>query len=482
MDVKERWFDQVPEVHAKAKALWDNPIPRLKPEAVAEYEKYFEEKCSKSRELCKEAVDLIPGAVQHNLSLNHPFPVAMKKVEEAYFYDIDGNRYINYLQAGGPTMLGSNDPDVRAKVIELMNTDGAVTGLLSEHEVNLTKLVQKHIPHVEMMRMFASGSEADMAMARLCRAYTGKPNIIKQQGGYHGWNDTFEYDYGLAGSKDMLAVGVPASYRENISAVPINDIDALRRQFEENEKAGGTACFVMEPLGPDGGSKPVYYEYPQQVRELCDEFGALLVFDEVITAFRVALGSAAKILGVTPDLSVFGKVLTGSYPMAGGVGGRRDIMQHFAPPEGADYGKVHVGGTLSANPMSCVAGYYSLLKQEEIGGNDIAADAAEKLASGLKEIFAKYDLPFSAYAQPAIVHIDVTGILGIQITDDNKADIMAKYPERAKAMNEFGMALMAEGVVTLAGRRLYTCAATSDEVIADTLERFDRLFSNYEKA
>ena len=478
---KERWFD-VDNVKAKAKALWEAPVLHMRPDALEKYQKFFDEKCQKSKELTDEARTCIPGAVQHNLSINYPFPVAMKKIEDAYFWDVDGNKYVNYLQAGGPTMLGSNDPEIREKVIELLNGDGPITGLFSEYELLLTKEVMKLIPHVEMLRLFASGSEADMAMARLARAYTGKPNIIKHECGYHGWNDTFEYDYGIAGLKEALSVGVPAYYHTHVQAVPSDDIPAMRAQLEENEKTGGTAAVVVEPFGPNGGAMPVHQDYLQQLRDLCDEFGTLLVYDEVITAFRVDIGGAAGFFGVKPDLSVFGKVIMGGYPMAGGVGGRREIVQHFAPPKGAGYGKVHVGGTLSANPMCCLAGYYSLKKMQEIDACGKAAEASMKLGEGIQKIFDKYNLPFSVYVQPAIVHIDVTGTFCIRVTEETQAEFQERYPEREQALNEFAMGLMAEGIVTLSGRRLYTSSAVTDEVVEETLEKFDRLFSSYAPA
>jgi len=479
MDDKLKWFN-VDEVNAKSKALREAPLRRLRKDALEEYHKYYQEKCRRSNEIAAEAANYIPGTVQHNLSVNYPFPIAMQKVEDAYIWDVDGNRYTNYLQAGGATMMGSNDPEIREKVLEVMNEFGAVTGLFSEYELKLTKLVNKYMPHVEMLRMFASGTEADMAMARLVRAYTGKDIIVKLEGGYHGWGDTHEFDYGVAGSREANAVGVPADSIKYMRAVPVNDIDAMRAQLEANEKEGGTAAVVLEPFGPNGGALPIEYDFNKKVRELCDEFGCLLVYDEVITGFRVGMGGAAGFFGVAPDITVFGKALMGSYPMAGGVGGKREIIQHFAPPAGADYKKVHVGGTLTANPMSCVAGYYSLLKMEREDVCGKAAHASERLGKGIQKIFDKYDLPFVVWIQPAIVHIDVTGMLDFTLSDESPEVYAARKAERAAAQNEFAMALLAEGFVTLVGKRFYTSSADTDEVIDATLERLDNLFSKYE--
>jgi glutamate-1-semialdehyde 2,1-aminomutase len=467
------------EIADKLNRLWEMPARRLKPAAIEGYMRYFEEHCQKSKILASEACKYIPGAVQHNLSLNYPFPVCMAKAEGAYMWDVDGNRYTDFLQAGGPTMIGSNDPYVREKVIEVMNNCGAVTGLFSEYELKLAKLINRHMPHVEMFRMLASGTEANMAAIRLARAFTGCTKIIKICAAYHGWSDQLEYDITIAGSHSENASGIPKEVYMHTQAVPVNDLDAMREQLEKNRKDGGTACVIVEPFGPESGARPVYFDYNRKLRELCNEFGALLIFDEVVTGFRVGLGGAAAFFGVTPDITVFGKALTGGYPASGGVGGRREIMQYFSPPEGARYPRVHVGGTLSANPLSCVGGYYTLLETEKRQACEKAAAAGDKLCKGIQKIFDRYELPFVVYNQLSIIHIDVVGRLNLTITDENREEVKKKLLERNRLLNEFGMALFVEGIVTLVGRRMYTSLADTDDIIDDVFIRLDRLFKNY---
>ncbi|HPG50465.1 MAG TPA: aminotransferase class III-fold pyridoxal phosphate-dependent enzyme, partial [Spirochaetota bacterium] len=338
------------------------PIHQIKREKLAEYMDYFEKKCAGSKKMTDRAKDLIPGGVQHNLAFNHPFPLAITKADGAYLWDIDGNRYIDFLQAGGPTLLGSNYKPVQEKVIELIRESGPVTGLFHEYELKLAELIHSHMPSIEMFRMLMSGTEACMAAARAARTFTGKKYVIKNGGAYHGWSDQFVFGMRVPGVGPLDAHGIPAGAYQFTQEVFPNDLDALEKRMEENEKDGGTAAVFLEPLGPESGTRPVLREYNQKVRELCDRFGALLVFDEVVTGFRIGLGGAQGYFNIKPDLTVFGKCIAGGYPGAGGVGGRKDVMLCYAAGIGGGPGgkRAMVGGTLSANPMSCAAGYFCI--------------------------------------------------------------------------------------------------------------------------
>jgi glutamate-1-semialdehyde 2,1-aminomutase len=251
--------------------------------------------------------------------------------------------------------------------------------------------------------------------------------------------------------------------------------------MEENEKDGGTAALFLEPLGPESGTRPVLHDYNRNARSLCDKFGALLVFDEVVTGFRVGLGGAQGYFNVKPDLTVFGKCVAGGYPGAGGVGGRKDVMSCYAAGLGGGPGgkRAMVGGTLSASPLSCAAGYFAIKAIEETGAHIKAGRAGDRLTKGLREIFKRYDLPFVAFNHGSICHMETGAAM---LMDISNPKIFEEVGKRKHVMEEMGAALMAEGIISLAGSRLYTSMADTDGVVDDALERFDRLFQHIEKA
>ena len=219
-------------------------------------------------------------------------------------------------------------------------------------------------------------------------------------------------------------------------------------------------------------------DFAAKVRELCDEFHTLLIFDEVVTAFRVGPGGAQGYFNVKPDLTVFGKIVAGGYPMAGGVGGSEEIMSCIAAGVKAGKKKAYVGGTLTANPLSCAAGYFAI---DEIIRQDAAMKAGEngdKLCDGIQKLIDKYELPFVTWNTGSIVHFEVSGVMYLSAADP---DVFKKIPERQQYIEEFGAALTANGVITLAGSRIYTSMADNDETIAETLNAFEEVFSNIER-
>ncbi len=344
------------DLYRRFDELVKQPMRPIRPANMTRVMNYFDERCQGSKRLAEQAKAVIPGGVQHNLAFNHPFALAITQAQGAHLKDIDGNSYIDFLQAGGPTLLGSNHPAVRNKVNQVLDECGPVTGLLHEYEVKLAELVCQSMPGVEMVRLLGSGTEAVMGAVRLARAYTHRKWIIKIGGAYHGWSDQLVYGMRLPGTGRMEAVGIPTGATAHTQECNPNDLDALRRKLQINRLRGGTAAVVLEPLGPESGTRPVHLDYNRQVRTLCDEFGALLIFDEVVTGFRVGMGGAQAYFDVMPDLTVLGKCLTGGYPMAGAIGGRKDVMMLLVGGIGTTARRAFVGGTLSANPLSCVAG------------------------------------------------------------------------------------------------------------------------------
>ena len=463
------------EIYSRLDKLVSQPMRPVKREKLQEFLSYFDCHCKKSRELTDQAKKYIPGGVQHNLAFNHPFPIAIEKAEGAYLWDADGNQYIDFLQAGGPTVLGSNYAPVREKVIEMLQTCGPVTGLFHEYELKLAELVHRFMPAIEMFRMLGSGTEGVMAAVRAARAFTKKKYVIKVGGAYHGWSDQMVYGLHIPGTGRLEATGIPRGASRSTKEFFPNSLGALKRLLILNRLRGGTAAVIVEPLGPESGTRPVPFDFNQKVRELCDEFGALLIFDEVVTGFRLGMGGAQGYFGIRPDLTVFGKCISGGYPMAGGVGGRADVIMRFAAGIGGTGERAYVGGTLSANPLSCVAGYYALLEMERTQAPVIAGCAGDRLTKGLQAIIEEYELPFVAYNQGSIVHLETSGVMLLDFR--NPVRLARELKPRKHMMEEMGAAYMSQGLVTLAGSRMYTSMADTDDVIDEALNKFEAVLA-----
>ncbi len=467
------WHD-TEDIMRRLQELLKSPLRSIRPENMHRVMGYFDNHCKKSKAISEEAKRVIPGGVQHNLAFNHPFPLAIDRAEGAYLRDVDGNEYIDFLQAGGPTLLGSNYKPVRQKMIKLLNDCGPVTGLLHEYEQKLAGLITRHMPGVEMFRMLGSGTEAVMGAIRLARAYTGKRHVIKIGGGYHGWSDQMVYGMRIPGTGRREAAGIPRGSTSQTQECFPNSIGALRRKLWLNRLRGGTAAVIVEPLGPESGTRPIYREYNEQVRKVCDEFGALLIFDEVVTGFRLGMGGAQGYFNVRPDLTIFGKCLTGGYPMAGGIGGRRDVMMLLAGGISKMGKRAFVGGTLSANPLSCAAGYYSILEMERTNAAVVAGRAGDRLTAGLKGIIDRLGLPYVVYNQGSIVHLETSAVLLLSMR--NPIKVLREAKERKHVMEEMGAAYTAHGMITLAGSRIYTSMADTDAVVDEALNRFESVF------
>ena len=484
MDYSGAGYQDPKPIYERLDRLLSLPPVAIKTEAMERCLMYFESQCAKSRAMVTEAQHYIPGGVQHNLAFNYPFPLVFDRAEGAYLYDIDGNRYIDFLQAGGPTILGGNCPEVRRQVIELLNHCGPVTGLFHEYELKIAKEINRHIPSVEMFRMLNSGTEGVMAAIRVARLVTGRKNVIKIGGAYHGWSDQMVYSTKVPNTKRFEAHGIPRACVKYTCEARPNDLVSLERVLRRCRFWGGTAAVILEPIGPESGTRPVDKEYNAGVRELCDKHGALLIFDEVVTGFRLGLGGAQGYFDVRPDMTVFGKVVAGGYPSAGGLGGSRQCMSRMAAGLQSGQKKVYCGGTLAANPLSAAAGYFTIKEIEHTGACEKAAAAGDRLTRGLQKLIDKHGLPFVAYNQGSICHIETVGAMFVKIDLWKPWTIRAAIRQakaRKEKMEEYGAAYMAEGLVTLAGSRLYTSAADTDEIIDDALVRFERVFRNVDR-
>lgn len=464
--------------------LIKRPIHSISPEYLKKVEtEYFDGKCTKSKEMVEHAGKVIPGGVQHNLAFNHPFPLAFDSAKGAKLYDVDGNEYLDFLQAGGPTVLGSNPDSVREKVEELLDHCGPSTGLLHEYEVKLAQLIVDLVPSVDKFRMFNSGSEACSAAARVARLATGNKHILKMGGAYHGWSDQLAFGIRIPGSKFTQSKGLPLSNFVFTEEFFPGDLKALERNLKLNKLRGGTAAIFLEPVGPESGTRPISAEFVQGARDLATKYGALLVFDEVVTAFRLSPHGAQHLYGVTPDLTVFGKVIAGGYPGAGGLGGPDKYMQYLAAGIHGDtkIKKALVGGTMAATPLSSLAGYYTLKEIAETGACEKASAMGDRLTDELREIIARRRLPFVAFNQGSICHLETVGTMHFTLDWSRPweiPDVIKQTSARKAEMEHMGAAYMAEGIVTLAGSRLYTSAAYTEELIDEALTRFDRIFEH----
>jgi glutamate-1-semialdehyde 2,1-aminomutase len=469
-------------VTKKLDDLIKQPIHSISDEVLRRYEsEYFDKKCVNSRQMIAKAKDVIPGGVQHNLAFNYPFPLVFTRAKDHTLTDLDGNVYYDFLQSGGPTVLGSNPDAVKAKVFELLENCGPSTGLFHEYEYLLGAKIAECMPSVDMFRMYTSGTEACMTAARVARLATKKKNIVKMGGAYHGWSDQLAYGIRIPGTKGIQSPGIPGfCFKKTCEFFP-NDLNNLEWVLRGNLLRGGTAAVFVEPIGPESGTRPVDKDFNRGAEALCRKYGALLVFDEVVTGFRMGMSGAQGYFGVSPDLTVFGKVIAGGYPGAGGLGGKREYMKFLGA--GLDGGgkKALSGGTLAATPLSCVAGYTTLCEMDRTDACTTANAMGDYLTDGLNALIDTRRLPFVAYNVGSICHLDTLGTMHYAINWGRLwqiPGILKATSARKREMEYMGAAYMAEGLVTLAGNRLYTNATYAKKDIDDVLSRFDRVFEH----
>ncbi len=467
-------------VHEQAEFLVKNR-KHLKREAVEHYKAVFDEKCKLSKKETERAKQHIPGGIQHNLANNHPFALTMVKADGPYLYDIDGNRYLDFLCAGGPIILGNNYPTVKKETLELIEKNGPLTGLYSTYESEMAELVKENFPSVELLRMLGSGTEADIIAIRLARAYTGKKHIIRIAGGYHGWSDQLVYNDTDNNCENGMFHGIPYECYQYTHSVPANDVQALEEMIERYKNDGGVAAFIMEAVGQDSGIVPTTKEYHKAAEQICRKNDMLLIYDEVVTAFRLGLGGAQAIFGTRPDLTVFGKIISGGYAAAGAVGGRKEIMDMLAAGVGVGYAKkVKVGGTLSANQLSLLGGITAIKTLKETNAYEKLEKKATYFMEGLQEITDKYDVPALLFNHQSILHIDVGGFQHVPyVYKKSEPNFQEEVRDAFINMLEFSMALTAEGLIISSGGKTYLSLAACD-VVDDALSIYDKVFSQFE--
>jgi glutamate-1-semialdehyde 2,1-aminomutase len=331
-------------------------------------------------ELYRRALELIPGGVNspvramRAVGLDEPFFVA--RGEGAYLYDVDGNRYLDWVLSWGPLLFGHADPETVDAVREAA-LRGTSFGAPTEAEVELAAEIVDAVPSVERVRLVSSGTEAAMSALRLARGFTKRDRILKFAGCYHGHADALlaRAGSGLATLGLPSSPGVPSAVTEDTIVCPYNDVDAVAEAVMRYGE--GLAAIIVEPVAGNMGVVPPADGFLAALRQLCDASGALLVFDEVITGFRVARGGAQELYGITPDLTILGKIVGGGLPLAA-FGGRADVMDQLAPS-----GPVYQAGTLSGNPLATAAGLSVLRRLRDPAVYDELERKAARLASGL---------------------------------------------------------------------------------------------------
>ncbi|WP_340295517.1 glutamate-1-semialdehyde 2,1-aminomutase [Staphylococcus coagulans] len=345
---------------------------------------------SESIKAFEKAEKLMPGGVNSPVrafkSVDTP-AIFMDHGEGSRIYDIDGNEYIDYVLSWGPLILGHRDPKVIEEIHKVVDR-GTSFGASTLEENRLAELVIERVPSIEKVRMVSSGTEATLDTLRLARGYTGKNKIIKFEGNYHGHSDSLLIKAGSGVATLGLpdSPGVPEGTAKNTITVPYNDLDAVRYAFEQY--GDDIAAVIVEPVSGNMGVVPPINNFLQGLRDITQENDALLIFDEVMTGFRVGYNCAQGYFDVIPDLTCLGKVVGGGLPV-GAFGGRKEIMDHIAPS-----GDIYQAGTLSGNPLAMTSGYMTL-SQLTPESYDYFNQLGDMLEEGLKEIFNRYDIPLT---------------------------------------------------------------------------------------
>jgi glutamate-1-semialdehyde 2,1-aminomutase len=423
-----------------------------------------------SRALFERARRLFPDAVTHDNRRMQPFPLYVDRADGACKWDVDGRRYIDYWMGHGALLLGHNPAPVRDAVRE-QALRGTHYGACHEREVEWGEWVCRLVPSAARVRFTASGTEATHMAVRLARAFTGRRHVVKFAGHFHGWHEGLEIGVRAPYEAEAEA-GQLAEVVELVSVLPPNDIAAVRERLA----AGDVAALILEPTGGHFGSVPTPASFVEALREETRRAGALLIFDEVVTGFRVAPGGAQEKLGITPDLTTLAKILSGGLP-GGAVVGREDIMSYLATKPDPDENrrtKIAHAGTFNANPLSAAAGV-AMLSAVADGAEIRSADQqAAKLRHGLNEILARERVAWKVYGD----HSDWKIFFGADAPPRDGADqsvervdwrrLDARDAARSRALRQ---ALILHGV-DFNGARALVSACHTDAIVDETLTAF----------
>ncbi len=425
------------------------------------------EKCydvSTSESLFERATMYIPGGVNSPVRAYGSIGIAPRFISRAdgcRIYDADGNQYIDYICSWGPMILGHNYPAIKEAVINAAN-NGLSFGCATQIEVEMAEFICEKIPHVDMIRMVNSGTEAVMSALRVARGFTGRSKIIKFAGCYHGHTDSMLVS---AGSGVMTSgvpdsAGVPAGCAQDTLIAKYNDLESVEQFFKANQ--GQVAAIIVEPVGANMGLVPPKEGFLKGLRSLCDENGALLIFDEVITGFRLRFGGAAEYYNVEPDLVTYGKIIGAGMPV-GAYGGRLDVMKQVAP-----VGPVYQAGTLSGNPVAMAAGLTQLR---------ILADSPElyfqleekgnKFYGKMQELLMENDIPYR------VNHVASLGCLFF--TSDEVTDYDSAKKADVDIFRDYFKYMLARGIHIAPSQfeAMFLSAAHDDDSLSETLNAIE---------
>ncbi|MCF6138118.1 glutamate-1-semialdehyde 2,1-aminomutase [Pseudalkalibacillus berkeleyi] len=419
----------------------------------------------KSKEAFSKATPLMPGGVNSPVrafnSVNMD-PIYMNRGKGSKIYDLDGNEYIDYVLSWGPLILGHADDQV-VESLKKTTELGTSFGAPHEMETKLAELVIERVPSIEVVRMVNSGTEATMSALRLARGYTGRNKILKFEGCYHGHGDSLLIKAGSGVATLGLpdSPGVPESIAMNTITVPYNDEESIRYAFEQY--GDDIAGLIMEPVAGNMGVVPPNDGFLEFVREITTKHGSLLIFDEVMTGFRVGYQCAQGHYDVTPDLTCLGKVIGGGLPV-GAYGGKKEIMDQIAPS-----GPIYQAGTLSGNPLAMTAGYETLRQLSEESYDEFNRKA-ERLAEGLSEAASKYGIPH---------HINRAGsMVGFFFTDREVVNYETASSSNLEAFTTYFQTMIEQGISVPPSQYegLFLSTKHTDEDIEKTIEASHHAF------
>ena len=421
---------------------------------------------TRNEDLFARAQKTIPGGVNSPVRAFRSVggaPRFFTRGAGAHVWDADGKRYIDYVGSWGPLILGHADPDT-VRAVQAAAANGLSFGAPTEGEIDLAELLVERVPSMALVRLVSSGTEATMSAIRLARGFTGRDMLVKFEGCYHGHADSLlvKAGSGMLTFGNPSSSGVPADLAQHTLVLDYNDAQQLHDAFAKH--GDKIACVIVEPVAGNMNLIAPKQEFLKAMRELCTQYGAVLIFDEVMTGFRVGPGSAQGLYGITPDLSTFGKVVGGGMPL-GAFGGRRDIMEKIAP-----LGPVYQAGTLSGNPLSVAAGLTTLKKIAAPGFYEALTARTSALVNGLAAAAKARGVKFSAQS--------VGGMFGVYFAatpPTSYAEVMASDKE---AFNRFFHAMLEAGIYLApsAFEAGFVSAAHTDADIAATLAAADTIF------
>ncbi|MDF4026735.1 glutamate-1-semialdehyde 2,1-aminomutase [Luteibacter sp. PPL201] len=420
-----------------------------------------------NHELFARARQLMPGGVNSPVRAfksvgGEPFFTA--RADGAWLWDVEGKRYIDYVGSWGPMIVGHNHPAVR-EAVERAVRDGLSFGTPCPAEITMAETIVTLVPSVDSVRMVNSGTEATMSAIRVARGATGRSKIVKFEGCYHGHGDSFLVKAGSGALTFGVPTspGVPKAAADLTLTLPYNDLDAARALFAEHGK--DIAGLIIEPVAGNMNCIPPDDGYLQALRTLCTEHGALLIFDEVMTGFRVALGGAQAHYGITPDLTCFGKIIGGGMPV-GAYGGRRELMEQVAPA-----GPIYQAGTLSGNPVAMAAGLAMLRLIQAPGFHDDLTARTERLTDGIAAAATKRGIPFSVNR--------VGAMFGLFFTNQTVRSYAQATAADVAAFNRFFHGMLEHGVYLApsAFEAGFVSSAHSDAVLDETIAAADAVFA-----